>query len=144
MAKKCYNKSPSYYMAMFNTTDCAYLSEPGGNSTLYTPLVLTNGTRGIIMTMSDVRETGMSAKVSLICARGVSKLTLYSKYFDPISQTFFMTYGAEGACPGEIYNVIWANLSSLSWVFLLIGLVVGPLELFLGYKLFRITIFVVD
>lgn len=143
VSKQCFGKSPSYYMAMYNSTDCFYMKEPTDNVTLYTPIYQTNGTRGLLMTLYDARETNITTLVTLVCQRGVANLTLLWKNYNPLNQTFMLGYGAEGVCPGEIYNVIWTNLGSLSWLFLIIGLVVGPLELLLGYKVFRITIFIV-
>lgn len=130
-------------MALYNSTDCFYMKEPSDNQPLYTPITTVNGTRGLVMSMYDARETNTSTIITMMCEKGTDGLVLRSKDYDPLTQTFTLTYESKDICPGEIYDVVWSSLGSLRWVFLVIGLIVGPLELFLGYKVFRITIFIV-
>lgn len=142
VSKKCYDKNPSYLMAVYNSTDCFYMGQPNTNVSMYTPIK--NGTTlGLRMTLGDVRETNTSLVMDVICDRNATNLTFVSQKYVVLEQTFYLTYKSAKICPQQVYNVIWENLSSLSWLFLIIGLVIGPLELLLGYKVFRITIFIV-
>ena len=50
---------------------------------------------------------------------------------------------SEHACPSVITNMIAEFVNSFKWVFFAIGLIVGPLLLLLGGKLFGLTVFVV-
>lgn len=89
----------------------------------------------------DVRETGTVLSVNLICDPALDEFTVTNtsrgeKAFEITARTKFI-------CPQEISNMISHFFDTFKWVFFVLGIIIGPLELLIGNKIFRITVFLV-
>ena len=138
--RRCHGQAPSYYGAVSNATDCFYLRDAVGNATQY-ELLREGEEPGLRVTRWDSRETGLTLVMDLLCARDVPNLRLVRKGFNEGNQTMFAVYEAAGVCPQKLTNQLWSALYALRWPLALLAFVLGPLELLLGYKLFRLTVF---
>lgn len=140
MQRRCYAQAPSYYAVLFNATDCFYARDAAGNATQY-ELLQAGAEPGLRVTRWDARETGLTVVMDLLCARSVPALSLVRSQFNAANQTLYAVYQGVGACPQELTSTLWSALYVLRWPLAVLALVLGPLELLLGYKLFRLTVF---
>ena len=51
---------------------------------------------------------------------------------------------SENACPSVITNMIAEFVHSFKWVFFAIGIIIGPMLLLIGGKIFGLTVFIVS
>lgn len=138
--RRCYAQAPSYYAVLHNETDCFYARDAVGNETQY-ELLRDDEEPGLRVSRWDARETGLMVVMDLLCARDVPALSLVRSSFNARNQTISVVYRGAGACPQKLGSTLWAALYNIRWPLALVALVVGPLELLLGYKLFRLTVF---
>lgn len=54
-----------------------------------------------------------------------------------------LNYECAASCPQKMSVMFYNVLDDIKWILFVIGLVLGPLELLLGYKLFRYTLMIV-
>lgn len=55
--------------------------------------------------------------------------------------TYALIVKSADICPKEIDNLILDYIENFKWIIFAIGMVIGPLELLIGEKIFNITIF---
>lgn len=58
--------------------------------------------------------------------------------------TFIITGRSQQLCPQMLSNVIFDFIEKFKWIFFLVGIIVGPLELTVGGKIFGITVFLLS
>lgn len=139
--KKCSTESPYYQAVAYNSTDCYYLNEKAVNRTNY-ELIETENETGLRVNYYDVRETGQVFQLNLICDEDTKAYTVLNNTF---TDKKFITYAkTKNICPQVVTTVIYEFFDTFKWVFFVIGLIVGPVELLLGNKIFKITVFLVS
>lgn len=138
--KRCATESPYYYAAAFNSTDCYYLNENAVNRTSY-QLIDTEKDTGLKITYYDVRETGQTFELNLLCDDSTKGYALVNR---TATDKKFTAYAkSKNICPQKISTVLYEFFDTFKWVFFAIGLIVGPIELLLGNKIFKLTVFLV-
>ena len=138
--KKCSTESPYYYSAAYNSTDCYYLNESALNRTNY-ELIDTEDDKGLRINYYDVRETGQVFQLNLLCDPDVDEYTVLNRTHT--EKKFVAFVKSKNICPQVLSTVIYEFFDTFKWVFFAIGLIVGPIELLLGDKIFKITVFLV-
>jgi len=138
--KKCSSESPYYYAAAYNSTDCYYLNENMVNRTSY-ELIDTERDTGLKINYYDVRETGQVFQLNLICDQDTNDFHVLNTTF--IDKTFQSYVKTKNICPQVLSTIIVDFFDTFKWIFFAIGLIVGPVELLLGNKIFKITVFLV-
>lgn len=140
MDKKCSSESPYYYAAAYNSTDCYYLNESAVNRTSY-ELIDTQKDTGLRITYYDVRETGQTFQLNLLCDESIKGYALVNK---TSTEKSFIAYArSKNICPQKIRTVLAEFFDTFKWIFFAVGLIVGPIELLLGNKIFKLTVFLV-
>lgn len=140
---KCNTKSPSYYMVGYNSTSCIYFRENEKEFPHYT-LIKNEKEIGLKINYNDVQETGDEINLNLICNEKLKDDNIIFKN-STISENniYNVFYESKNICPQIITNIIYDFVESFKYFFFLIGIIVGPSELFLGNKIFGITVFIV-
>lgn len=54
-----------------------------------------------------------------------------------------LNYECSASCPQKMSVMFYNVLDDIKWILFVVGLILGPLELVLGYKLFRYTLMIV-
>ena len=138
--KKCSTEAPHYYAVAYNTTDCYYMNENAANRTNYA-LIKTEKETGLQINYYDVRETGQVFQLNLICDNEFEQLAVVN---NTLADRTFITYAkSKDICPQVLSTIIYDFFNTFKWVFFVLGLIIGPIELLLGNKIFKITVFLV-
>jgi hypothetical protein len=64
-----------------------------------------------------------------------------SKFED--SDVLNLVYENDSSCPKRISVMVFNVINDIKWILFVIGLIIGPVMLILGYKLFRFTLILV-
>ena len=54
-----------------------------------------------------------------------------------------LVYESDSSCPKNISVMVFNVISDIKWILFILGLVIGPVILLFGYKLFRLTLILV-
>lgn len=59
-------------------------------------------------------------------------------------QLLTLNYECSASCPQKMSVMFYNVLDDIKWLLFVLGLIIGPLELLLGFKLFRLTLIIVN
>jgi hypothetical protein len=54
-----------------------------------------------------------------------------------------LNYECASSCPQKMSVMFYNVLDDIKWILFVLGILIGPLELLLGFKLFRLTLIIV-
>lgn len=94
----------------------------------------------------EISGTQNYIKLNVYCSPSSPVLKLVSSDFRPYKGKSILVLEYESAisCPRKISVMFFNVLDDLKWVLFAIGLVLGPLQFILGFKLFRLTLVLIS
>ena len=97
---------------------------------------------GIGSLYQEISGTQNYIKLNLYCNPDSLILKLVSGEFKPYKNgsALVLDYESAISCPRKISVMFFNVLEDLKWVLFAIGLILGPLQFILGFKLFRLTL----
>ena len=155
--KACPGTESEYSMLSTNSNTCSYYKTVNDDaeygrenegSMLY--LISKTGKQvseevpadGIGSLYQEISGTQHFVKLNLYCNPESLVLKLVSGGFKPYKNgsALVLDYESAISCPRKISVMFFNVLQDLRWVLFAIGLVLGPLQFILGFKLFRLTL----
>ena len=140
VSKKCSVQAPYFHAAAYNTTSCYYLNENALERNNY-ELIKTKNQTGLRINYYDVRETGIVLRMNLFCDQKAQNITFTNN--EVLGNEYIINARTKEICPQIMTNSIFNFFSTFKWVFFVIGIIVGPIELIIGNKIFKTTVFLV-
>lgn len=98
-------------------------------------------TVGLRIFFENVTENGESVKIDLICQQ--NQIEPIIKNVIKNGSTYSILIFTEKICPREIRNTIIDFFSKFKWIIFFFGVAIGPMELFVGSKIFSITVLII-
>lgn len=143
ISHKCHSKAPSYFMVGFNSENCHYFRENSKKHPHYS-LLKNKSEIGLKINYLDVQEMGQEINLNLLCNENLKiEEPILFKNSTVVNDTYNLFFESKNICPQVISNIIYDFVESFKYFFFLIGILIGPAELFLGNKIFGITVFIV-
>ena len=157
----CPGTTPEYHMMIISDQNCMYYRPIDEDDQLGTEnegnliyLISETGGRvsegvpadGISSLFQDIAGSKNFIKLNMFCNPLKSVPSFRSETIGDFQGGTLLTlnYECSASCPQKMSVMFYNVLDDIKWVLFVLGLLIGPLELLLGFKLFRLTLIIVS